>query len=82
MVVFSLKIMKIPTRMGGHSCKCTELSLKQKERITSCVQFYSNDLLSGLYCTVIHVCIGSHQAKMFYCTSIIHFCVVCRRWQK
>jgi len=31
MVVFFLKIMKIPTQKGEHSCKCTELSLKQKE---------------------------------------------------
>ena len=23
--------MKIPTQKGEHSCKCTELSLKQKE---------------------------------------------------
>jgi len=25
--------MKIPTQKGGHSCKCTELSLKGKEGI-------------------------------------------------
>jgi len=31
MVVFFLKIMKIPTQKGEHLCKCTELSLKQKE---------------------------------------------------
>ena len=33
MVVFFLKITKIPTQKGEHSCKCTELSLKQKEGI-------------------------------------------------
>ena len=30
MVAFFLKIMKIPTQKGEHSCKCTELSLKPK----------------------------------------------------
>ena len=30
MVVFSLKIMTIPTQKGEHSCKCTELSFKRK----------------------------------------------------
>jgi len=25
--------MKIPTRKGDHSCKCTELALKRKEGI-------------------------------------------------
>jgi len=29
MVIFFLKIMKIPTKKGEHSCKCTELSHKQ-----------------------------------------------------
>ena len=32
-VVFFLKIMKIPTQKGEHSCKCTELSLKRNELI-------------------------------------------------
>jgi len=32
MVVFFLKMLKIPTQRGEHSCKCTELSLKQKKR--------------------------------------------------
>jgi len=27
MVVSMLKVMKIPTQKGEHSCKCTELSL-------------------------------------------------------
>jgi len=36
MVVFFLKIMKIPTQKGEHSCKCTELSLKRKEDILDC----------------------------------------------
>jgi len=26
-VVFFVKVMKIPTQKGEHSCKCTELSL-------------------------------------------------------
>ena len=30
MVVLFLKIMKIPTEKGEHSCKCTELSLNKK----------------------------------------------------
>ena len=30
MVVFFLKMMKIPTQKGEHSCKCTGLSLKQE----------------------------------------------------
>jgi len=25
-----LKVMKMPTQKGEHSCKCTELSLKQR----------------------------------------------------
>jgi len=29
-----LKVMKIPTQKGEHSCKCTELSLKRKSGIT------------------------------------------------
>ena len=33
MVVFFLKIMKISTQKGEHSCNSTELSLKQKEGI-------------------------------------------------
>ena len=32
-VFFTKKIMKIPTQKGEHSCKCTELSLKQKDGI-------------------------------------------------
>ena len=32
-IVFLLKVMKIPTQKGQHPCKCTELSLKRKERI-------------------------------------------------
>ena len=32
-VVFYLKIIKIPTQMGEHSCNRTQLSLKQKEGI-------------------------------------------------
>ena len=31
MVVFFLKIMKIPTHKGEHSCKCAELCLKRKK---------------------------------------------------
>ena len=30
MAVFLLKVMKIPTQKGQHSCRCTELSLKRK----------------------------------------------------
>ena len=33
MIVFFLKIMKIPTQKGEHSCKYTELSLKRYEGI-------------------------------------------------
>ena len=32
-VVFFLKIMKIPTQKGEHSCTCTEFSHKRKEVI-------------------------------------------------
>jgi len=31
LVVFFLKIMKIPTQKGEHSCNCTEFSFKRKE---------------------------------------------------
>jgi len=32
MVAFFLRIMKIPTQKGDHSCKCTELFLKQNKK--------------------------------------------------
>jgi len=42
-VVFSLlKVMKIPTQKGEHSCKYTELSLLRKEGIVNFLFIYSN----------------------------------------
>ena len=52
MVVFFLKIMKIPTKRGEHSCKRTELSLKQKEETDFCfciMTFRSLLQLTGVF---------------------------------
>ena len=49
---FSLiKVMKIPTQKGEHSCKCTELSLKRKEGIGFCALLTHVFNLHNLYIT-------------------------------
>ena len=48
MVVFFLRLMKIPTQKGEHSSKCTELSLKRKEGKSRCILTHHSPSLSHL----------------------------------
>ena len=46
-------VLKIPTQKGGHSCKCTELSQKQKEGIFSSLESLELKMLGTLFKHVV-----------------------------